>query len=242
MQQNKIQILCTRPVNTQLIQQAALQDIFIDTLNFIETENCVDQFKHNEINALAGKDAVVVITSMNAAEAVIAALNNNKPSWKFFCIGGATKKIIASYFGADSIIDTASYGSDLARKITEHDSIKEVVFFCGNIRGEDIPDILKKNSIHVNEMIVYKTILTPHKAEKMYDGILFFSPSAVRSFFSQNKALEKTVFFSIGNTTTAAIQSNCNNKIVVSEWQDKELMIKQAITFFENKKQVMDDL
>ena len=52
----------------------------------------------------------------------------------------------------------------------------------------------------MNEVIAYKTLLSPNKLSKKYDGLLFFSPSGIESFLSEN-AIGEEVAFCIGNTT-----------------------------------------
>ena len=85
-------------------------------------------------------------------------------------------------------------------------------------------------------MIVYKTIQTPKTIEKNYDAVVFFSPSAVHSFFSVNTLPINTVIFSIGKTTTATIQSYCSNMIITSEWPGKEQMIDRVLEYFDSNK------
>src|SRR5258706_9822828 len=48
------------------------------------------------------------------------------------------------------------------------------------------------------------------RAEKVYDGILFFSPSGVESFFNTNEVNEQTILFAIGNTTATEIKKYTN--------------------------------
>jgi uroporphyrinogen-III synthase len=72
-----------------------------------------------------------------------------------------------------------------------------------------------------------------HTIDKVYDGILFFSPSAVESFFSKNKLPEQTVLFAIGNTTAKTIHRRyCNNRIMISDQPGKDELIEQAIEYF----------
>jgi uroporphyrinogen-III synthase len=96
-----------------------------------------------------------------------------------------------------------------------------------------LPELLKKKNIGVNEIIVYKTIITPQKIEKKYDGILFFSPSAVKSFFEKNILDGQTVLFAIGSTTADKIRKFSKNKIVVSDVPDKTTLLNKAISYFQ---------
>ena len=85
-------------------------------------------------------------------------------------------------------------------------SIKNIVFFSGDQRRDELPEKLKKNHIEVEEIVVYKTIETPEPISKSYNAILFFSPSAVQSFFSKNTINDSTQIFAIGSTTARAAE------------------------------------
>ena len=84
----------------------------------------------------------------------------------------------------------------------------------------------------MNEIEVYQTNMIHHTVEKNYDGILFFSPSAVQSFFSTNKLNDKTILFAIGNTTASAIKKYSTNKIIVADEAGKSNLVEKAIEYF----------
>jgi uroporphyrinogen-III synthase len=79
---------------------------------------------------------------------------------------------------------------------------------------------------------VYSTTQTPIELTAKYDGILFFSPSAVDSFFSINHVDEITYLFAIGLTTAKTIQQYNKNNIIISPTPSKENIVKQIITHF----------
>jgi uroporphyrinogen-III synthase len=87
--------------------------------------------------------------------------------------------------------------------------------------------------VGVKEIVVYKTIATPKKIEKKYDGILFFSPSAVKSFFQENKLDDQTILFAIGNTTADEVKKFSNSKIVVSDAPDKKTLLNKVFSYFQ---------
>jgi uroporphyrinogen-III synthase len=114
----------------------------------------------------------------------------------------------------------------------EDKSVKQIVFFCGNQRRDLLPVQLKKNGIDVEELIVYKTIEKPQTVSKKYDGILFFSPSGVRSFFSKNELKKQTIIFAIGKTTAEEVNIFSKNKTMISEYPDAEKLITSVIKYF----------
>lgn len=222
MQQNKIAILCTRPLHREWVEEAAAAGIAIEEISFIETEPIQTIEVQQEIEQALLLSATVVFTSMNAVEAVAAWQNGEQPDWNIYCIGTTTNTLVQEYFGEASIAGTANSAAELAELIVEEGFIEEVLFFCGDQRRDELPAILRKNNIAVNEIIVYQTIAVPHKISTAYNGILFFSPSAVESFFSNNTIAERTILFAIGNTTATAIKKFTNNKIIISDAPGKE--------------------
>ena len=231
MQKNKIQILSTRPVGAELINEAADNDIIIDELSFIKTEEIVDAAIENKIRKLSSQDITAVFTSMNAVKAV-AKFIKSQPGWKIFCIGNTTKELVKEYFGEEPIKGFADNAEQLSKKIIENSSIKNVTFFCGDKRRDDLPGNLIKNGIGVDEVIVYKTIETPTSLKKQYDGILFFSPSAVQSFFSKNSISNKTKIFAIGSTTANVVKHFVRHPVIIAEIPGKENLVKLAINHF----------
>ena len=226
-----INILSTRPIDNLLIQDAKSKGIIIDCISFIETTVSINQEKKELIQAIAEKNNTIVFTSMNAAEAIIVSLDGNRPTWDIYCMGGTTKTIIKDYFGIDSIKGTGKDATSLAEGMIGNNT-KEAVFFCGNIRRDELPQLLKNNQIRLEEMVVYETNTTDHYINNTYDAILFFSPSAVESFFSVNKVEEQTVLFAIGNTTAKALGNYSTNKIVKSDSPEKDSLVRKAIGYF----------
>jgi uroporphyrinogen-III synthase len=231
--QNKASILSTRPLTTMLIEKAAQKNISIDTISFITTSMIKDDLLKKRILHLSHHLLTIVFTSMNAVDSVIAQLDNSKPDWKIFCIGNATKKIVKDYFGENSIAGTADSASALVDVIIQQNNIASVTFYCGNQRRDELPEKLKQHQIEVNEIEVYKTIEIAYKIAQQYDAILFYSPSAVRSFFSVNKINHETILFAIGNTTADEIKKYTTNKVVISDKPLKEMLAEQAIYYFE---------
>jgi uroporphyrinogen-III synthase len=133
----------------------------------------------------------------------------------------------------NSMAGTADNAKDLADAVIKRGNIDEVIFFCGDQRRHELRQALRQNNIEINEIIVYRTVAVPRKAEKKYHGILFFSPTAVQSFFQSNELSHQTILFAIGNTTAAEIKKHSKNKLVVAEEPQKELLLEKAIDYFQ---------
>ena len=232
MQQTKITILSTRPLDNSSIKEAKESNIEIDILSFIETVPIQSIEVQQEIKNALTKSATVVFTSKNAVETVASELDGQRPGWKIYSIGNATQQLVKRYFGEEALAGIADSAEQLAELIVEEDNSDELFFFCGDQRRNELPDILRNNDIQVNEIVVYQTILVKHKIEKNYHGILFFSPSAVQSFFSNNKIGGKPILFAIGNTTANEIKKNNKNKIIVCDEPGKENLVRKMIEYF----------
>lgn len=230
---HNIQILSTRPVSAALVKKAARKNMGIDVLSFIETNAIQNIEIQQEIEWASTENAVVVFTSMNAVVAVTEMLDGFVPEWRIYCMGHTTLQLINSYFGEHAIAGTADNAAELAEEIISNEEPDEVIFFCGNKRREELPGKLRTQNIDVTEITVYETTLIHHTVEKNYDGILFFSPSAVESFFTTNKLPVNTTLFAIGDTTAKAIRKYCSNKIVTALQPGKDALLEQAVDYFE---------
>ena len=232
MPEQRKNILSTRPVSDEMIAVALAKNIEIDILSFIETTPIETIEVQQEIELAANQITTVVFTSMNAVEAVTGMLDGFVPEWNIYCMGYATKELVKNYFGENAIEGTADNATELAEEIIENDESDEVIFFCGNRRRDELPARLQKHHININEIIVYQTKNNQHKIDKVYDAVLFFSPSAVESFFLVNKLPGNTIVFAIGETTKETVGRYCSNKIVVSKLPGKDQLVEQAIDYF----------
>jgi uroporphyrinogen-III synthase len=230
--QNRIQILSTRPLHETLLQEAKQAGIDIDELSFIETNPIQSPTLQSEIDEALQQSITAVFTSMNAVEAVADQIKEKKTNWKIYCIGTTTQQLVVNYFGQDAIAGTANDAAALAKLIIEDQPKGKLLFFCGDQRRDELPEILQQNSIKLKEIIVYQTTAIQHRIQKLYEGILFFSPSGVESFFSNNQLTKKTILFAIGNTTAKEIKKHSNNQIVISNEPGKENLARKMMEYF----------
>jgi uroporphyrinogen-III synthase len=229
MGSNNKYLLSTRPLPKAIIEEGAKKNVIIEELSFIATSAIQDEEIFQRIKALAAEKRTVVFTSMNAVEAVAAQVAS-APYWQIYSIGNTTRRLIEEKWGADRIAATAENAQRLGERLVD-DGVKEVVFFCGNIRRDELPNKIRSEGGTVEEVVVYETEDTPTALTRDYDGILFFSPSAVHAFYSQNKPAKDTVLFAIGKTTVEAIRQNKGRKVVVANVTDKVEMAQQAIDY-----------
>ena len=232
--ENKIQILSTKKISDALISRAAVSNICIDFVSFIETKELITPETEERILQLSSQKVTVIFTSSNAVNAVCKRLST-KPSWKIYCIEPATKNSVADFFGSTNIYGSDVNADKLADKIIADKPDEALIFFCGDKRRNVLKDKLHQEGIHLEEIIVYKTIETPQPVLKDYDGILFFSPSGVNSFFSKNK-MNQSQLFAIGSTTAEAAKIFTRRSVIVSQRPSAESLINSTIAYFNTNK------
>lgn len=237
----KPKVLSTKKLDASLVQQARQNDIEIIEQDFIAIRPNLTKEKWHEIfEVIEGKEEYAVFTSSTAVYSLKKYLtdyvNPFETSWKIFCLAGKTKNALEEnieLFG--QVEETANNASELAQKII-YRQIDKLVFFCGSKRRDELPLALKNAGIRVNEVVVYETIESPALITTDVDAVLFFSPSAVKSFFSINQLKKKTVCFAIGGTTAVEVQNHCENKIIEPHFPGQDELIQELLNYFQGVK------
>lgn len=171
----------------------------------------------------------VIFTSKNAVKSVLKnRVERQVKEKKIFCVGQKTKQFLEKHhFIVQECVD---YSSDLAELIIDNYKNHSFTFFSGNIRKNTLPEILNENYIIWNEVVVYETTLNPKVITEKIDGILFFSPSAVKSYLKENK-LENETCFCIGTTTAKALE-NKTKKIKTATKPLVENVVEEVIKYY----------
>lgn len=231
MENNKL-VLSTALLDKKTTDLVKDSNVTLYVLAFTEVyTNITDEVK-NKIANLSVAPINVVFTSANAVRAVVIGNSFYAPLWNIYCIGNATKNTVLQNFSDTQIIGTAADALSLATLIQRNEHVRNVYFFCGDQRMDTLPDTLRDTGVEVNEIIVYKTVATPHLVDTKYDAILFFSPSGVNSFFKACHVREDTVLFAIGTTTAEAIRTYVPNKVIVCPNPSKEKMVTDVVAYF----------
>ncbi|CAM3352815.1 uroporphyrinogen-III synthase [Aequorivita lipolytica] len=164
----------------------------------------------------------VIFTSQNAINAV---MSYGLEVMNCFCVGEKTKSLLEK--NGLNVIKMTEYASELAEYLVKDHQKDSFHFFCGNIRSDEIPSKLKNNKIAFEEIEVYKTTLNPKKFERQFDAVLFFSPSGVRSFVSENK-INASKVICIGSTTAQEARKYTEN-VVISNATTVESVIAKTV-------------
>jgi len=164
----------------------------------------------------------VVITSQNGVEAILNSFTKDEISFKnIFCVGRRTKKLIENRIG--KVTHVAKNALKLAEYISKETEIKEVSYFCSDLRLDVLPTYLQANDIVVNEVEVYKTMLSSVKIDDSVAGVLFYSPSGIDSYLEENTT--DKIAFCIGETTAVAARKHFKN-VQVANMPDVESLLE----------------
>jgi uroporphyrinogen-III synthase len=228
---NNFRLLVTKKISSSLVLQAGFKGVDVLEKEFIRIVPVATDQVNKKINKLIGSENTIAFTSRNAVAAIAAHNNVAEAKWKIFCIDGATKNEVKKFFAESFIAGTAKNAVLLAEEIAKKSEEHKIFFFCGSRRLEDLPQLLSKKNVEVEEIIVYKTELVPQKIVDDYEAVAFFSPSAVESFFSENVLNKNAVCFSVGSTTSEAIKKYTGNEVITSEKPSEESVIEMAVKY-----------
>ena len=226
-----ISILSTKKLKPVLKNKAAINRIAIADYQFIETNQLINTSVARQIEKPTN---CWVFTSKEAVNAVLQNINTYKlelpAKLLICCLQGATLNAVKKT--GWKVLLTATSAKQLAQMICLKD-IEAVQFFCSNIRRYDLPDIITTNGKKIKEVIVYETKLLPVIIQHNYEAVLFFSPSAVQSFFTANRLAVSIPCFCIGATTATALQQYTNaNKIFIAETPSQQNVLQQVEAYF----------
>lgn len=206
-------ILFTKNIDSELLSKELGNDFSAECVEVIKIENIKAQ-------AFDLKNYSLIFTSSNGVRSFFE--NQFKPNEDFtsknynkiYCVGEKTKQELRKNgFGTFKVLKNAE---TLSKFIIDHCLHEKFIHFCGNLAIDVLDKKLPLQNISYKKVTVYKTEeLNPSIPEK-YHAIVFFSPSGVRSF-AKNNSLEKTLLFSIGETTSKELRKHTKSEIFTSK-------------------------
>ena len=188
---------------SELQKEVLSSAIGIDDSDFIK-------IRFNRIPPKVMKNEIenVVITSQNGVEALLNSFTKDEMKFKnIYCVGRRTKKLIENRIG--KVAKVAKNAKALAEYLSTALENKNVTYFCSDVRLDILPAYLQSHDITVNEVEAYKTMLSPEKLDDSVTGVLFYSPSGIESYLTENNA--DKVAFCIGETTAKEARKHFEN-------------------------------
>lgn len=211
-----------------MIREALLSGIAIIDYDFITV---------SFIAAPSALEETIVLTSRNSVAPfalTVQAPTNNGRLHTVYCLSGETRAL-AEIIPGVRIAAVADDALSLAKKIAA-DGIRKLSFICGRQRRNELPDHLRSQGINVQEEIVYETIHSGHPVKYLYKGVLFFSPSAVESFFQTNILNAGIPCFCIGSTTAEVARQHTDNPVLPAIEPTQEQVLETVREYFKKNK------
>ncbi|WP_350289389.1 uroporphyrinogen-III synthase [uncultured Croceitalea sp.] len=170
-----------------------------------------------------------VFTSQNGVNAFLKNKGkSNLTEEKAFCVGEKTKSLLEQ--NDLKVVEIAKNSLELGQNIEKKYQKSSFLIFSGNLRRQELFDMLIKNNIRYKEVHSYNTYLNYKEYSRVFDGVLFFSPSGVQSFVEENQ-LNNSWAFCIGETTAAEIKKY-TNQVIIANKPTIENVLVQAIKHF----------
>lgn len=216
---------------------ASSNNIKMEEQSFIRVDLLHNTVLAQRLAQIGLEKRTVIFTSKNSVTAVANILQGQQPEWNVYCLEGATMQAVQQYFIQVTIKQAAQTASNLASAIDVTVAYAPVIFFCGDKRMDTIPEAMKKKGVALEEIVVYQTLHTPSVVLKKYDGILFFSKSAVESFVSANRLPADATFFVIGGTTATALRNYGGNtlSVIQSPAPSERTLMNTIIDFYNDE-------
>lgn len=232
---NNFTILSTKVLRPYIKNQLVENDFNVVEHDFIKLVN-IDLPDAKQI--ISTHLPNYIFTSKNAVKSFAEYMAKNKitvnKKSNFFALSGETQ--LALQDEAYKTVLAKDNAASLANEIISSSKEKQFLFFCGDKRRDELPDAMHNAGLQLTEIVLYKNILQPIKIEVQYQAILFFSPSAVQSFFEENVLVKSVQCFCIGYTTANALkEQKLNNKITVISYPSQQIMVDEVLHYFNIK-------
>lgn len=214
-----VKVLSTKILPDYLVAKLSAAGLNVSQYNAISTSPTPFICPNNIDNA--------IITSKNAAIRIA----DEKIKIKHcYCVGSITKVFLEQQGYIVSHVATSA--KNLLDYLLKNFNATEFYFFSGSMRLPTIPDGFTNSSNVLKEIQTYTTQLIQKKITNTFQGILFFSPSAVSSYYNNNKP--SGVAFCIGETTATEALKHTNSIKIAAETTLESVVAATINTLIKN--------
>ena len=174
---------------------------------------------------LASINNCLLFTSQNAVEIAFSntQLRPLLSGKKIFCVGEKTKTKIEEK--GEKVLKFAQNSALLVDFLKKNYKNESFSFFCGKRRRPEIEAFFSGPDDRLLIHELYETLLTPKTMNQSFDGILFFSPSGVESYFQSNAWKPNQYGFCIGPTTASVLASYTTSYTVARQASEAQLLL-----------------
>lgn len=154
-----------------------------------------------------------IISSQNAVRALLSSRDIQKLRGKdLWVVGHKTKALLEAH----NLPVYRSFENAKELMLNFNFDGRKTTFISGAMRMEHIEEVCRQNHFPLEVMEVYTTKEKPISINEEYNGVMFFSPSGVRSFVSKN-TLAGNCAICVGPTTALEAQKYTTHCIVANE-------------------------
>ncbi len=234
-------ILSTRALGNNARDFIHHRDWLVDIVSLIETHGAINGEQIAEFLKAFGtrqNNFLLLFSSENAVKWLKWGFDkfgfHMPPGIKTVTVGEKALLKAVECFEAEPVFTEKNSQLLLSRLKETFTQNTSFLFFCGNHRLDTLPLGLRDAGFVVEEYIVYRTELTPHKTVRDYACILFFSPSAVQSYFTVNNWNTGMVAVSIGPTTTHSLKQAGVGHILEGREPNEMAMLERLQEYLSN--------
>lgn len=186
----------------------------------------------------------IIFTSQNTVRAFLRSIEKKSadagekqkgftpiPQIRAFCVGEKTRGLLEQ--SGIRVVESTDYGAELAEILVDKYRKESFLFLCGDKRLAAIPDQFEKYAIPFKEQIVYRNSPNIQVHTSDFHGILFFSPSGIKSFAVKNR-LRNSLSFCIGTTTAVEAQKHTQN-IIIANKPTVESVLEKVVAHYKTK-------
>lgn len=189
-------------------------NVSVDFRQFIQVEQVpYKEFRKTKVDILS--HSAIILTSRNAVDNLFRVCRDARiempADMKYFCVSEQTAYYLQKYIviRKRKLFVGNKTATDLLEVLKKHPKEK-YLFPCSDIRKDVIPSFLEKNEYEFTEATLYRTVASDLSdlAEVNYDMIAFFSPSGVKSLYTNFPEFEQnnTRIAAFGPTTAKAVR------------------------------------
>lgn len=204
-------------------------DMFSENIGFKMSDFIAVRYNRLKPSIIKNTIENVVITSQNGIEALLQNFSPIELNFEnIYCVGRRTKRLIEKKLNR-KVTHVENSAKELADFLVKM-RLEEATYFCGNLKRDELNEVLTKNNVKVDEVEVYRTVLNERKFEDKFNAILFYSPSGVQSFIEDNKTND-AIAFCIGQTTADEAKKHFS-KVEISSMPTIESVLKSVNKYY----------
>ena len=230
--------------NSKYDELAEKYGVNIEYRRFINVERVsTKEFRKQKIN-FSDFDAVI-LTSRTAADHFFGMAESTRmqvpETMRYYCLSESIAYYLTKYitYRKRKIFFVNGKAQDLLPLFRKHNN-KKILLPVSNIHKKEIPNLLKKNNIPFEKVVLYKTVMSDLSDLDInkYNVILFFSPSGIKSLkenFPEFKQDPNVYIGAFGPTTKKAVKNAGFRLDISAPTQQAKSMVEALDLFLKSK-------